>query len=105
MAGGGAGYTLSGVGSTVELKFPQPHEIQHRLQRQAPSTIWGVVNSGTLTYQVEASPDGIAWVPITGFTGLTASKVGNLNGYMHGLRLTVTSYSSGSVTLFVDWSL
>lgn len=63
----------------------------------------------SLTYSIQVTGDPVPtangnWVDHDVITGLTASKVSNIAWPVSGLRLNVTAYSSGSVTLgVVQW--
>lgn len=70
---------------------------------------FGVVVSGTLTYTVQYTfdnvfadgftPAGATWYDHPVVAAQTASNVGNFAFPVRGVRLTVSSYSSGSATL------
>lgn len=61
--------------------------------------IWAVslqtAVSGTATYDIEATIDGINWVKT--LTGLTAGAVSNIQTPCKGLRINITA-GTGSVT-------
>lgn len=69
------------------------------------------VPSGTLTYKVEMTSDDIyasgfsagsaAWQDHAVITGKTASSNGNIAYPVRAIRLTVTAYTSGSVSMTV----
>ena len=68
----------------------------------------GVIVTGVLTFTVEHTFDDIqdtsivpSWFDTDGLTGLTASNEGNINFPVSAVRLNVTAYTSGSVTLTV----
>ena len=74
-----------------------------------PALLAFVSSGANLTYNVEVTGDNIQsstysaatgnWVPFTGMSGLTASAAQTLGAVVTAVRLRVTSYTSGSVTL------
>jgi len=64
-----------------------------------------VINSGTPTFNIEATPQDMAdatptvWAPSSGLTGLTAGGFYQLNIPCRGLSINVTI--TGSVTVYV----
>jgi hypothetical protein len=106
MAGGSSTFQLTGIGSTEMLPMPPPNSVMHHLQRNLHPTIWGVLdNPSDLAWQMEASPDGLVWVPIKGFVDLQVSQFNIFTGYCYAIRGTVTAYISGKFTLFANWTL
>lgn|SRR3990172_2510058 len=66
----------------------------------------GCVMTGTLTYKLQHTFDDVfdpsvtpTWFDHSVVTGQTANKDGNYSFPVSAIRLTVTAYTSGSVTL------
>ena len=96
------GQTLSAAGAS-DLVAIQPTGIRV----EPVGLIANVSNGATLTYDFEVTGDDVQsptynaaagnWVSPQGWSGLTASAVETLGGYVTAVRLRVTSYTSGTV--------
>lgn len=64
-----------------------------------PSLLASVSNGAVITFNVEVSGDGTNWVAFTNATGLTSAWVDTLGAAVCFIRVNVTSWTSGSVTL------
>jgi len=60
-----------------------------------------ILSAGTLTYSVQITLDGTNWLDVSGQTGLTAATHFNLDQPIAGMRLNVTAWTSGDVTLTI----
>ncbi len=99
--------TLSSTGTTTVIPVYFKNLVQY-----PPSVLAFVSSGGSLTYSVEVTNDDLQatgyssstgnWQPFSAsLSGQTASALGTLNALITGVRLHVTAYSSGSVTLQV----
>lgn len=79
----------TGVGTSGELKFIRTDSVR---------AAYTINVSGTATYSLQHSLDGVNWVSNEDATDLTADADGNYVFPMYGVRLNVTS-GSGTVTL------
>lgn len=87
--------------------------IQPTGTRVEPVGLLAILSSGaSLTYNFEVTGDDVQapgysaatgnWIaPQAGWSGLTASAVETLGGYVTAVRLNVTAYTSGTVTFQV----
>lgn len=77
------------------------------LNQFAPSLLVNFSSGASATAEIDVTGDPVdgsvtpVWVPFPGMTGLTASSAATLGALVMGVRLNVTSYSSGTVTLEV----
>lgn len=106
--------TLSAAGSTlpVAIQSPISSAIAQELSRTGSIGIIVNLSAGaTLTYSVEVTGDDInaagynpatgAWTEIADLAALTASATAFMLGLVMGVRLTITSYTSGTAKLQV----
>lgn len=89
--------SAAGAGATIPVSWYKNFQIG-----------FGVVLTGTATYKVQHTFDNVldptvtpTWFDNPVVTGLTANTDGNYAFPIAALRLNVTSYTSGSVTLTV----
>jgi len=74
-----------------------------------PGILVTLTSGASLTYSVEVTGDDVLasgyqasagnWVGFSNMTGLTASNAGTLGAVVTAVRLHVTAYTSGTVTL------
>jgi hypothetical protein len=100
--------TLSAVGTSQV--FPLQQELNASL---LPGLLCSVSSGATLTYSVEITGDNVFdpaynpangnWFPVDNLANLSASANGSLVACCTGIRLHVTAWTGGSVTLSFCW--
>ena len=104
-------YTYQAVGAALGPSYVNGGvcSVQPNAQGVPPGILAYVAPGSSLTYNIEVTgddpfaagytPGNGLWVPFPGMTGLTATVAGSLGVLVRALRLNVTAYVSGSVTL------
>ncbi len=73
----------------------------------APALLVNFSSGASATVEVDVTGDPVdgsvtpVWVPFSGMTGLTGSAAATLGALVTGVRLNVTSYTSGTITFEV----